>query len=281
MTEEEKKRCFAEFQEAIARSCGMVKMVCLIANSVAHVCMDYAIDKGKTLGKWRCDGRLKRAYNRSAKEWSDYERGLLHGEIRFFHIDDMDAEMRNQYGDITDRDYYDFWSSIGGVSYEALRPHVFCLANKYRVSMERHGVHEAEALSWQITAMVMLDLAVKVHKFAVDGVIKETRYPRKAIEMTFACFSIRRVREAFDKVLDLYGEFDYELDEQEKKNITMSIEQIEGMLGDPDIMYESVQNCVENYEEVFRTKGEHKKALKKIAAIRENVVEQFKNQMRR
>ena len=35
-----------------------------------------------------------------------------------FHLDDLEPSVRRKYGDITDREYYDFWASTGSQAYQ-------------------------------------------------------------------------------------------------------------------------------------------------------------------
>jgi hypothetical protein len=39
-----------------------------------------------------------------------------------FHLDDLEPSVRRKYGDITDREYYDFWASTGSQAYQQSKP---------------------------------------------------------------------------------------------------------------------------------------------------------------
>lgn len=56
----------------------------------------------------------------------------------------------------------------------------------------------------------------------------------------------------------------FPLDEVEDKNLRMSVEQLYEIIADIPEMYEGIGKSTEDYQEVFRTKGEWKKAMREI-----------------
>jgi succinate dehydrogenase/fumarate reductase flavoprotein subunit len=60
----------------------------------------------------------------------------------------------------------------------------------------------------------------------------------------------------------------YELEEVEERNINLGIIQLAETWANPDYMYDSVSESLPDYAEIFRTKGEMKKALRNIEEVR-------------
>jgi succinate dehydrogenase/fumarate reductase flavoprotein subunit len=60
----------------------------------------------------------------------------------------------------------------------------------------------------------------------------------------------------------------YELEDVETRNINHGIIQLAETWANPDYMYDSVSESLPDFEEIFRTKGEMKKALRNIEEVR-------------
>ena len=63
----------------------------------------------------------------------------------------------------------------------------------------------------------------------------------------------------------------YELDDIEKRNIEMGLVQLQEAWSSTSTLFGSLSESIESYEEVFRTKGEKKKALRLVAEAKEEV----------
>jgi arsenate reductase-like glutaredoxin family protein len=69
----------------------------------------------------------------------------------------------------------------------------------------------------------------------------------------------------------------YTLDPVEDKNIEMGIVQLAETWVNPDYIYDSISDTLPEYEEIFRTKGEMKKALRNIEEVRAQTWENLEN----
>ncbi len=69
----------------------------------------------------------------------------------------------------------------------------------------------------------------------------------------------------------------YTLDPVEDKNIEMGIVQLAETWVNPGYIYDSISDTLPEYEEIFRTKGEMKKALRNIEEVRAQTWENLEN----
>ena len=67
----------------------------------------------------------------------------------------------------------------------------------------------------------------------------------------------------------------YELNETEDKNISVGIQQIIEIWANPANYYDSTTATIQDFEEIFRTRGEMKKALRNVSEVREAVAEEM------
>ena len=162
--------------------------------------------------------------------------------------------------------------SIEGTSakdYQVSRPLVTSLWNKYRLSLLNHGVKHADILAWPMVAQACLTIACNMHTTAVKDAMEAcTMLQAHQVRNLFKDFSLHRVREAWTRALDMTEPLHYELDEVEERNINLGIIQLAETWANPDYMYDSVSESLPDYAEIFRTKGEMKKALRNIEEVR-------------
>ena len=248
----------------------VVKLVCGVGNNAAWLVVLDALDQAKRCQRYK--GAVKMAFRRCVEIYRAQERQLIYGqENRMFHMGDMSPEIRKKYGDITDRQYFEFWTGLGASAYEKTRPLLTSLWNKYRLSLERHGVKDSEKVAWVMVAMASLELAVKMYGQAVDECVTGYELPKSIVERVFGQFSMGALRGQWKKAMEALAPDTegYDLDEVEERNIDMGLRQLLEAWCDPGILYDSTFAAVEEYDEVFRTKGEQKKAMREIAEVRE------------
>lgn len=259
----------------------MVKVVMGVANGCAlNIMMDcYTEISGKAINPKTGDFKpahpkfrhhVKAAYKHAIDEYHDYERGLVYATTnRFFHVADLSPKYRKIYGDITDSQFFEFWKGTSARAYQVSRPLVTSLWNKYRLSLLNHSVPNAEQLAWACVGQAVLTLACDIYETALkDAHSVCTILQEHQIRSLFSGFSLRRVREAWTKALRLTEDISYELEETEDKNIEFGIMQLVNTWSNPDYIYDSVSETLPEYEEIFRTKGEMKKALRNIEEVR-------------
>jgi len=257
-----------EATAAIAHASSVIKLVCGVANNAAYYLMADAHDQVRRHPRYRHE--VKRTFKSATDRWRAYERGLVNPVgHRFFHLADMSEKVRKKYGDITDREYYDFWASMGGEAYTETRPMVTSLWNKYRISLVGHGVGNASETAWAMTALAGLELASRVWKFSVEDCAREYALPLKTMEYIFAPFDISEVASLWRRALYMLDPSidGYELGGTEARNIQLGLRQLEEAWANPKVIYGSAVASAEEYEEIWRTRGERKKAVRELKEI--------------
>lgn len=117
MTEQQ----FKDLAQRMAKASGIVKLICGVGNNAAWLVVLDGYDHARKCKAYKHE--VKRAFKMAIEEWHHYEARLVYAkENRMFHLDDLGEKARKTFGDISDREYYDFWSSVGGPAYEKTRP---------------------------------------------------------------------------------------------------------------------------------------------------------------
>lgn len=167
-------RKYMELLEAIRKASALVKIMMGPCNNAAWTVCLQAHDKAKKLPQYRHE--VKRAFRQSLDAWAAYERELLHDQRnRFFCIKDMSEKTRKTYGNITDREYYDFWTGTGGEMYVRTAPLITALQHKCKRILDSRGIANADALAWITTARACLDLAVVIYDMTALVLTKDRK----------------------------------------------------------------------------------------------------------
>ena len=260
----------------LAKAASSVKLVTGVANNAAILVMLDAHDKVKQHPRYR--HAVKRAFRDALEARHAYERQLLYTDTnRFFHVADMTADSRKIYGaDLTDQQYFEFWQSLAGPVYTKSRPFITSLWNKYRLSLINHGIAYPDLLAWPMVATACLRLAEKIFRNILEQIIADYELPRLLVGRIFHDFSLETVCYAWQKAMILLDDTRYELDETENKNISVGIQQIIEIWANPANYYDSTTATIQDFEEIFRTRGEMKKALRNVSEVREAVAEEMR-----
>ena len=191
----------------------------------------------------------------------------------------MSPEVRKKYGDISDRQYYDFWCGMGNPVYKKTRPLVTSLWNKYRLSLEKEGIREAEHVAWVMVAQAALELSVLMYRRAVEECVTGYELDRKMVEQVFHQFSLEQVSKRWKVALYALCPCtdEAEPDEIDRRNIEQGLLQLTDAWVDPTLLYTSTMENVEDFSEVFRTKGELKKSLREIAEVKAETMKELEN----
>lgn len=257
-----------ELQRRMAAAAGLIKFICGVANNAAWLVALEALDHARRCRDYR--GNVKYRFKQSVTAYHDYERNLIHNKNnRMFCVADMTPDIRKKYGNITDREYYDFWTATGAQAFTKTKPMITSLWNKYRLSLQSHNVKESEHLAWVMTATAALELAVNLYKRAIKDIVESYKLPRHLVEYVFSQFSLEPVRKRWnDAMLSLSPHVDYTISGMEERNIVHGLEQLQEAWTDTSVLYDSASETVAEYEEVFRTPGEQKKVMREIAGIK-------------
>lgn len=259
---------YEEFEHSLASVASVVKLTCGVGNNAAHLIMLDAHDQIRKHPNYRHE--VKRLYKQAIALFRQQERGLLHAATnRFFHVDDMPLEIRKKYGDITDAQYFEFWQGLGARAYTESRPLLTSLHNKYRLSLLNHGIEYSELLAWPMVAQACLELACKLYDTTLKQCTEQLKIPRNIMQRLFALFNLRPVADIWYKALMLIEPkvAKYNLTTQEERNIELGLQQLGEKWSDPNLLYGAAITATEDFAEVFRTKGENKKALREITEI--------------
>lgn len=271
-------RC-QEFAHAIGAVSNMVKMCVGIGNNAAwSACLD-AYDHIKKHPRYRQQVKGGSTPEQNFKRFFDilkrYERQLRYTEHnRFFRVSDMSPETRKRYGDITDEQYYDFWAAMGSTAYAETQPFFTSLVNKLRLAYLNHGVANPDIMGWAMAAQMALTMAVNIYTCALDNAAKDMPVlSRKQYAQIFRDFDLSQAEKWWVSCVEELDPTPVELTSLEQKNIELGYMQLEKMWLDENTIFGSRIKTFEEYDEVWRTKGEMKKAIRQYSEMRDNVTE--------
>jgi len=261
-----------ELQAKLQMAAAQVKLATGIGNNAAWAACLEAHDHIQQHSAYR--HLVKRAYKAALEEFHDYERRLIYEKrYRMFHVADMTEQTRKIYGNITDREYYDLWAATGDNAYHDSRPLVTSLVNKYRLSLLKHDVRQAELLAWPMAALACLELARQIYEVILQVVIDNQSLPRHIVDEVFGQFSLYRVTACWQTALMMTDPkaTQYPLDTLDERNIDLGIEQLQDAWVNTSEHLNATAKTMLNYEDVFRTKGEMKKAIREIEDLRDEI----------
>ena len=287
----------------IARCSGFVKMMCGVANNCAigivNECRSKIADirdddSYKDRPRQPHPGykhKAKRLFTQFFQEWHQMEMNLLYpstGQTRFFHVEDMPEGARKKYGAMTDAEYFEFWKGTGTLAMVKSHPLVTSLQNKFRLSLERHGVKHAQQTAWAMTGDAVLQLAVETWQRTMRSCQEALPMLELSfIEKLWQPFSPKRPAETWRKALLLLApDCDgYKLDDDEERNIALVLEQLRELWICSDLPFDATIRAVEDYnEDIFRTRDEAKKSMRELAEMRDDArreIEQMKRERRK
>jgi hypothetical protein len=274
-----------ELQKAVGNAAAVTKLVTGVGNNAAWLVMLEGYDAAR-----RCRG-FKRSvkgghmvgwyFKRAINLFHDYERNLLRAQTnRMFHLADMSENVRRKYANISDDEYYEFWKGVGGVAYAKTKPMITSLWNKYRLSLVSHNIKDAEHIAWVMTAQAALDLAGAMYESAMKECEASYKLPRRVLNHVFSQFSLHEVSKAWMQALLLLAPETepLKLNDVEEKNIDIGLQQLMEAWMEPELLYSSASGAVEDYEEIFATKGFKKKVLREIAEVKAETLAELEKQ---
>lgn len=273
-----------DVKEKVQQIASTMKLMCGIGNNAAWlVCLDAhdhikrsrlynkRIKGGNTVG-WE----FKKVINLYHK----YEQQLLYAyNYRLFNVADMSASLRKKFGNITNRDYYDMWSATGATAYTKVKPFITSLWNKYRLILSNHGNTEPDIVAWAFTAQALINMAIRIYNTAIEECVADTGIQRTILERCFSQLSFANIGKAWDRATQALAPLtvNYTLSSTEQKNVDLGLNQLFDSLTDPHLIFNATKANVEDYSEIFRTKGEMKKTLDEIAKVEEITINELNN----
>lgn len=257
-----------ELTEHVAQLSSSIKVVLGIVNNAAYSACLEAIDNIRKHRNYR--HQVKRAFKDAMDEFKAYEHRLIYAEQnRLFRLDDLIPEQRKRYGNITDREYYEFWCSTGASAYSQNRQWVTNLWNKFRLSCTNHGVPDAGTVAWAMAAEACLLLAVSVHENWMRVGAEDYGIPSLLLTEIFGQLSLVKVERQWNKASSMLEPLTdtYQLTTLEQKNIQLGVDQLQDELVSLAAIHNGMKESIEAYSEVFRTPGEQKKTLRQVAEM--------------
>lgn len=214
---------------------------------------------------------------------SDYRRRLLNpptGEPQFFSVRDLEDWQRKTYGDISNADLFDLWEAAGGKVYSDTWPLFTALQNKFRLAVTHCGFERtADSTAWALTGTTALELAIEVWQTAISSIHRTvTRLTRQAVEDTYRSFSLTPVLMKWTRAVNnlIPDDENSTFSPMDTRNINLTIEQIREHWRALDANLDAAIDAAEKYNELFRTQGERKKAIRQLAEIRQAVANERK-----
>ena len=259
-----------ELTKRILAASGMIKLTLGVVNTCAWLVTLHAHDFIRKSPRYK--HQIKKAFKSVLEEHRAYENRLLYAtENRFFCVADMLPDTRKKFGaDFTDQQYFEFWKGIGGPAYNSTKPLVTSLQNKYRKSLLQHGQKDADASAWAFTAIAALRISDTIYENFIKNCPTDYGIDRRLAISIFSQFSMKRVMDAWVNATKIFSATAfYPLDEAEDRNIHLGIEQLVQAWLNPDMLYDSTQETIPDFDDIFRTKGEMKKAMREIAEYKE------------
>ena len=259
---------YEEIQKAVGNAAAIFKLVCGVGNNAAWVVMMEGYDHARRCKAFRRSLKGGHSvgwyFKKAVRDFNDYERNLLTTQTnRMFHVADMTGDVRRKYGDISDAEYYEFWKGVGGVAYERTKPLITSLWNKYRLSLLEHGVKDAEHVAWVMTAQAALDLAGAMYESAMKECENGLELHRKVRAMMLLAPETDPIK----------------LSDVEERNIDLGLQQLMEAWLDPELLYSSASGAVDDFNEIFASKGFVKKVQREIADVKAETLRELEKEL--
>jgi hypothetical protein len=264
-----------EVEAAVAAAASIMKLMCGVGNNAAFYVISDANDQLQKHARYK--GRVAALYKKVFKDWRMYESNLLYAvKDRFFHVADMPECVRSKYGDISDREYFEYWQGLGADMYVKTKPLVNSLTNKFRLSLQSHGVSQPDITAWALTGSACLQLACQMYDMALDSCRDVVGVPKDMLRKLFCKFQLDNITKAWNLASDELapGARNYKLDDFDAGNIMLSYSQIAEMWTKPENVYDAASACITDFSEVFRNKKEFRIAIAEINGMREETIEE-------
>lgn len=253
---------------------GFVKEMMGICNNAAwYISLD-AYDELKGLRNWKSKVKggstVAECFKRVFDEYHRYELGLIYDtKYGLFDIQSFPDDAKRKYGDrVTNRECYDYWASMGAITYARMRPLVTSLQNKFRLALEHLDIKkDVEIKAWGLTAYNCINVAVYIYGETVRVAAEKLRVSSSKLSVAFNMFSLQNVMKLWGDACELaFPDASFaKFSELDKKNIYVGLTQIgESWSDGKQIFGDMKRNAIETGEDVFRTKGFILKEAEKI-----------------
>ena len=132
--------------------------------------------------------------------------------------------------------------------------------------MIAHNIADPSLVSWGMAADAALKLAVCVYEDNIVTASDQFGIPFALLAHIFQGLNMKAVEKKWDDAMMTLEPWTgtYELTEQEQRNIQLGLDQLWDAWVNLETMRDSLYSTAEAFDDIFRTKGEHKKALRQI-----------------
>ena len=251
----------------IHSSAALIKVACGIGNNAAWLIALGALDHAKKCKEYR---RVKHQFKRIVKMYCIYERQLIFADVnRMFHLSDLPEATRAKFGNISDREYYEFWRATGDAAYHRTQPLITSQWNKYRLSLVNHKIDDADNLAWVMTGLAALMIAVTIYESTIEKCHAIFNVPSSTLRRIFQQFSFANIAKQWQHALfDLAPLAHIDLSTTEEKNIDIGLRQILDEWIDFETLYESLSITVDNYDDVFSSEKSKREVCQEIENLK-------------
>lgn len=268
---------YEELVKRISRASSDIKLMCGLANNAAWLVVLDAYDQVRQLPCYKF--KVRKDFRLVLNAFRHYEHKLIYAETnRFFCLDDMGPETRKKYGNITNGEYYEFWTGIGARMYIKTKDAITSLQHKFMLALAAHGEDHAEEKAWAITAGHSLRIAVEVWERAMIDGSKNYDVKIGIMKMLFEGFNLQKVSDAWEKATNNICKLQQDdLTAHEHRNIEMGILWLTDAWADAENIFDSVNDASEDFMDIFRTKGEYKKLRRELLEQKHEVMDEWEN----
>lgn len=254
-----------DIYQRVAKASGFMKITMGVVNNATWaVCLD-AFDHAK-----QCQGyqhAAKHATKEAIQAWKSYEGRLLSPTgVSLFHLSDFGDEIRERYGRISDRDYYELWTYIGFAAYGETKPLIMSLWNKHRLNMVHRNIQYAAHLAWMKTAISCLEICGEVYRMNLDVVQDEFGVKKSLSERIYGGLETSDILKRMRKALGLLEPAtDYELTSLERKNTELGERQLYEAWTDDRLLSKVTLASVKDNAECFASAKIHRRIMMNLA----------------
>lgn len=241
------------------------KNVMGIANAIVFTTMTDALDKLRKLPQYR--QTIKRDFEKCRTMWTQYEQSLLHARQNpLFCVADMQPEYRKRFrDDLTDREYFEYWLTLGDKAYKRYINPINALRNKFVIILRRHNAPCIEPIAYALTAERAFFLSATFYKSLIKNMSQESGLNPIVYRDLFSQLSVENIWECWSKALteiSLKLKIPHlEPTDADNRNIELSFEYLKEVTMKDIFNLESMLELVADEEEIFRTKGYQQKTL--------------------
>lgn len=251
--------------------CGTINsavwMVCLEAyEQVRRTPMFHKRLKDGNTPKWH--------FKRVFKEFNAYERTLIYGEAfdGFYDLAKMPPEYRKCFGNISNREYYELWFAVGTNVYEKTYPFVSCLVNKFKLSFLSKYKDNATVAAWLWATIVCFRISHTIFQLITKTLAQKSGIAESRMNKMFSSFSLSRISQAWaDAGGAFMPNFSCNLNEISSSNVVYGVEDLITKWSSKDTIFASIHKAFNDYDEVWRTPGEQKRAEAIIEKLKDEI----------